>query len=70
MTEFLEKYPEAGATCPIELTKEGELASDFAWHLPTYWQTVKSVMPIYTKLNHKNDKPFLWFYDPQRGCKA
>lgn len=68
MIEFLDKNPDVGAVCPMELTKEKEYARDFAWKLPTYWDYVKSVLPVYTKLNqHKTN--FLWWYDVEKAVK-
>lgn len=68
MIEFLDNNQAVGGVCPMELTKEKKYARDFAWKLPTYWNTVKSVLPIYTKLNyHKKD--FLWFYDVNEAVK-
>ena len=69
MDKFLSEYPEAGAVCPMELTREKELARDFAWKLPTYWQTVLSVIPIHAKLKNKGKKPYLWFYDVNEAAK-
>lgn len=68
MIDFLDKNSDVGAVCPMELTKEKEYARDFAWKLPTYWDYVKSVLPVYTKLNqHKTN--FLWWYDVEKAVK-
>lgn len=69
MNEFMEQNKEYGAVCPFELTKEGELAGDFAWKLPTYWQMICSVSPWHTKLFRKKGKPYLWFYDTNEAIK-
>ncbi|MBE5959642.1 MAG: glycosyltransferase family 2 protein [Lachnospiraceae bacterium] len=68
MVSFLENNSDVGAVCPMELTKEKEFARDFAWRMPTYWTMVKSVLPIYTKLNSYK-KEFLWFYDVEEATK-
>lgn len=68
MINFLDNNPDVGGVCPMELTKEKEYARDFAWKLPTYWTTLKSMLPIYTKLNQKR-KDFLWFYDVDEAVK-
>lgn len=69
MSNFLAENEQAGAVCPMELTREKELAKDFAWHLPTYWQMILSVSPIHTKLVQNSKKPYLWFYDPNEAVK-
>ncbi|MCR5419375.1 MAG: glycosyltransferase family 2 protein [Lachnospiraceae bacterium] len=68
MIEFLDMNPQVGGTCPMELTKEKDYARDFAWKMPTYWTTVKSVMPVYTRLN-QHKKNFLWYYDVDEAVK-
>ncbi len=68
MIEFLDQNSQVGGVCPMELTKEKEYARDFAWKMPTYWNYVKSVLPVYTKLNnHKVN--FLWWYDVESAVK-
>ena len=68
MIEFLDGHPEVGGVCPMELTREGEHARDFAWKLPTYWNTVKSVLPVYTKLS-RHRREYLWWYDVEEAVK-
>lgn len=68
MIVFLDRNPDVGAVCPMELTKEKEYARDFAWKLPTYWNYVKSVLPVYMNLN-KRKKSFLWWYDVENAVK-
>ncbi len=70
MIDFLSSNKEYGAVCPMELTKERTLAKDFAWHMPTYSQTVKSVMPIWVNINQKRQHPYLWFYDTDEAIKT
>lgn len=69
MSIFLTEHEDAGAVCPMELTREKELAKDFAWRLPTYWQMVLSVLPIHTKFAQRSKKPYLWFYDVKEAVK-
>lgn len=69
MSEFLTNHEEAGAVCPMELTREKDLAKDFAWRLPTYWQMILSVSPIHTKFTQHSKKPYLWFYDVNEAIK-
>lgn len=69
MRDFLDNNFTVGGVCPMELTKEREYARDFAWKLPTYWTTVKSVLPVYTKLN-QHKKNFLWWYDVREAVKT
>ena len=66
--EFLDNNKNVAAACPMELTREGDLARDFAWKLPDYKNTVLSVMPVYTKLFQRR-KDYLWFYDPEEAVK-
>ena len=68
MIAFLDEHPDVGGVCPMELTKEKEFARDFAWKLPTYRTMLKSVLPIYTKLN-QHKKNFLWWYDVSEAVK-
>lgn len=65
---FMDKNSDFAGACPMELTKEGDNARDFAWKMPDYKNTVLSVMPIHTKL-FQHRKNFLWFYDVDKAVK-